>query len=183
VRVTEIATTHPVVGRILEGFFSALISAIAAVTAYLPARALGQREAFWGAIIAIIVAQAQLDASRGMAWNQFVAALIGCLVGMVVVATLGRSVPAYMLGIMLSGLLCWAINFSNAARTSAVSVTLIVLVPRLGTPAHLFFYRVSEVTWGALVGTAVAWVMLQVKALLQGSGAKADTGGAAHPGA
>ena len=68
------------------------MSAAAALIAYLPARALGLQQSFWGAITAIAVVQTEFGATRTSARDQFTGAAIGGLIGVAIVSLIGQEV-------------------------------------------------------------------------------------------
>ena len=70
-RRVEAATVRSV------GLEHGVMSAIAALVAFLPAEALGLPQSFWGAITAIAVVQSEYKAARSTARDQFVGAAIG----------------------------------------------------------------------------------------------------------
>jgi hypothetical protein len=53
---------------------------------------------------------------------------------------------------------CWAANIGNAGRLAAVTVTLIVLIPRDEPVWRIALFRFLEVSWG--IAIAVMLVML-----------------------
>jgi uncharacterized membrane protein YccC len=84
----------PFRARLTGGTVQGLMSAAAAIIAYLPTRPLGLREGFWASITAIAVVQAELSATQTSARDQFTGAAIGGLISALIVAVAGQHLPA-----------------------------------------------------------------------------------------
>jgi uncharacterized membrane protein YccC len=140
------------------------ISAISAVLAYLPTRALDLPEGFWSAITAIMVVQGELRATEVLARDQFVAAAIGGVVGMCAALTFGNGLAVFAVAIVATTLACWILNAASASRLAATTTTIILLVPHVSSPERMAALRIAEVGWGVCVATAVVWVSARVSA-------------------
>lgn len=136
-----------------------LISATAALLAYLPAKPLGLQEGFWGSITAIAVVQTELAATRNSARDQFAGAATGGIIGAGVLTWLGQSLPAYILAVVASMTVCWVLNINTAARLAGITATIIALVPHRTTVERMMLSRVAEVGWGVAVAIAVVWIV------------------------
>jgi uncharacterized membrane protein YccC len=146
-------------GRLVGGLAQGLMSAGAAIIAYLPTRPLGLREGFWGSITAIAVVQAELSATQSSGRDQFAGAAIGGLVSALVVTVAGSHLACYALAIVLSVVACWLCNVSSAARLSGSTATIIMLVPHQGNIGWMMMSRLAEVGWGVAVGIAFVWLV------------------------
>jgi uncharacterized membrane protein YgaE (UPF0421/DUF939 family) len=102
------------------------MSAAAALIAYLPARALGLQQSFWGAITAIAVVQTEFGATRTSARDQFTGAAIGGLIGVAIVSLIGQEVISYTAAVIVSITACWMLNVTSAARLAGVTTTIIM---------------------------------------------------------
>ncbi|MCR0980520.1 FUSC family protein [Roseomonas populi] len=162
-RLARLSKTLPATDRLRGGLRQAALSAAGAAIAYLPTQALSLREGFWGAITAIAVVQNEWGAARGAGRDQFLGASIGGVVGVAVVLTVGQEFVSYLLAVVLAVIVCWLANVASASRLSAITATIILLVPHTGTPAHMLFSRVTEVGWGALVGVTLAWAATRLE--------------------
>ncbi len=150
----------PFRARLKGGTAQALMSAAAAVIAYLPTRPLGLHEGFWGSITAIAVVQAELSATQTSARDQFTGAAIGGLISALVFTFGGQHLPAYVVALVLSMLACWLLNVSTAARLAGSTVTIIMLVPHAGTGGwKMMLSRVVEVGWGVAVAITIVWLV------------------------
>ena len=120
--------------RLTRGGAHGVMSAIAAIIAYLPTQTLGLNEGFWAAITALAVAQTEFGAARSVARDQFVGAAIGGVIGLCIYLAAGPGLASYMAAVLLSILTCWLVNVASAARLAGITATIILLVPHLGTP-------------------------------------------------
>ena len=135
------------------------MSAAAALLAYLPAEALGLQQSFWGAITAISVVQTEYAATRSTARDQFTGASIGGVIGVCVDASTGQHLATYAVAVIVSVVICRILDVASAARLAAVTTTIIMIVPHVGSPELTMVSRVAEVTWGVCVAIAVVWAV------------------------
>jgi uncharacterized membrane protein YgaE (UPF0421/DUF939 family) len=150
----------PFSARLKGGGAQALMSAAAALIAYLPTKPLGLHEGFWGSITAIAVVQAELSATRTLARDQFAGAAIGGLISALIVTLAGQDLPAYVVSLVLSMLACWLLNVSTAARLAGSTVTIIMLVPHTGSGGwRMMLFRIAEVGWGVAVAITIVWLV------------------------
>jgi uncharacterized membrane protein YccC len=148
----------PLRRRLVGGAAHGLMSASAALIAYMPTQALNLREGFWSAITAIAVVQTEFRATRTMARDQFLGAATGGLIGLGVLSTVGQDLVAYAVAVILSLTACWLLNVASAGRLAGITATIILLVPHVGTAQQMFGSRLLEVGWGVTVAIAVGWV-------------------------
>jgi uncharacterized membrane protein YgaE (UPF0421/DUF939 family) len=150
----------PFRARLKGGAAQALMSAAAALIAYLPTKPLGLHEGFWGSITAIAVVQAELSATQTSARDQFTGAAIGGVISALIYSIAGQHLPAYVVSLVLSMIACWLLNVSTAARLAGSTVTIIMLVPHTGTGGwKMMLFRVAEVGWGVAVAITIVWVV------------------------
>jgi uncharacterized membrane protein YgaE (UPF0421/DUF939 family) len=152
----------PLGRRFARGAAHGVMSATAAVIAYLPAQPLGLKEGFWGAITAVAVAQTEFGAARSVARDQFVGAAIGGGVGLCVFLAARQDLISYAAAVLLSILVCWLLNVATAARLSAITATIILLVPHTGTPQRMLASRVFEVAWGICAAIGTVWIVTKI---------------------
>ncbi|MDB5648379.1 MAG: hypothetical protein JWQ05_4048 [Methylobacterium sp.] len=148
--------------RLTRGGAHGVMSAIAAVIAYLPTQALGLNEGFWAAITALAVAQTEFGAARSVARDQFVGAAIGGVIGLCIYLAAGPGIASYMAAVLLSILACWLVNVASAARLAGITATIILLVPHLGTPQQMLASRVFEVGWGICAAIGTVWAVTRI---------------------
>ncbi len=167
-RLAALGPTRSAGHRALGGAAQGMMSAAAAIIAYLPAKPLGLQEGFWGSITAIAVVQGGLSATQASARDQVVGAAIGSVFGAAVVSTLGQGLTGYAIAIVLCMSTCWLFNVASAARLGGSTVTIIDLVPHHGTVGGMVLWRISEVGWGVAVGLTTVWLVNKVKELHEG---------------
>lgn len=154
-----LSTSLPAQAKFTSGLVQGLMSATAAIIAYLPSQPLGLHEGFWGSITAIAVVQSELRATQSSARDQFAGAAIGGLISALAVAMAGEHLFTYAAAVVLSVLACWLCNVSSAARLSGSTATIIMLVPHQGAVTGMLVSRVAEVGWGVTVGVAIVWLV------------------------
>ncbi len=167
-QLAALGPSLPARQRAVGGAAQGLMSAAAALIAYLPTKPLGLQEGFWGSITAIAVVQGGLSATQSSARDQVIGAAIGGVFGAAVVATIGQSLPGYALAIVLCMSTCWLFNVASAARLGGSTVTIIALVPHHSTVEWMMLSRFTEVGWGVLVGLGTVWLVNKLKSLADG---------------
>lgn len=75
-RLLALRRAAPLLGRVAAGAHHGIISACAALVAYLPVHTLGLSEGFWSAMAAIAVVQSEFRAVKSTARDQFVGAAV-----------------------------------------------------------------------------------------------------------
>jgi uncharacterized membrane protein YgaE (UPF0421/DUF939 family) len=164
VSVANLRSALPLLYRVAAGAHHGMISACAALLAYLPAHAIGLKESFWSAITAISVSQTEFRAAQTTARDQFIGAAVGGLTGLCMFLALGESVIVYALAVVLAMLVCAVLNVGSASRLAGITATIILLVPRTGSPVGMFVARLSEVGWGVCVAVAIVWLAARLPA-------------------
>jgi uncharacterized membrane protein YgaE (UPF0421/DUF939 family) len=162
-RLAALAARLPARAKVVGGLTQGLMSAAAAIIAYLPTKPLGLREGFWASITAIAVVQSELSATQSSARDQFAGAAIGGFVSAIIVTVAGQHLIAYAISIILSMLACWLFNVSSAARLSGSTATIIMLVPHQGGAAGMMISRIAEVGWGVAIGVLTVWVVNKIE--------------------
>jgi uncharacterized membrane protein YccC len=156
--VVSLRRALPPLSRLAAGAHHGMISACAALLAFLPAHAIGLKESFWSAITAISVAQTEFRATQTTARDQFIGAAVGGLTGLCTFFAFGQGLIVYALAIVLAMLACWVMNVGSASRLAGITATIILLVPHVGSPEGILLARLSEVGWGVCVAVAIVWL-------------------------
>lgn len=155
----------PLYARVASGAHHGAVSAVAALAAYWPAHAIGLKEGFWSAITAISVVQTEFQATQTTARDQFLGAAVGGVVAVTASSLIGeRNLLVYAGAIVLSMLICWALNVASASRLAGSTATIILLVPHTGSAGRMFVARLAEVGWGVCVAVAVVWLAARAPA-------------------
>lgn len=161
-QVVRLSKRLPLRRRLSRGLAHGLMSAVAAVAAYVPTQFLGLREGFWAAITAVAVAQTEFGATRSTARDQFTGAAIGGIVGLSASLGLGPSLWTYAAAVVLATLACWLVNVASACRLAGITATIILLVPHVGPVERMAASRVVEVGRGVCVAIATVWVVTRL---------------------
>jgi len=148
--------------RLSRGVAHGIMSAVAAIMAYLPTQVLGLREGFWSAITAVAVAQTEFGATRSTARDQFAGAAIGGGIGLGAYLWLGPSLATYAGAVVAAILACWLVNVATACRLAGITATIILLVPHAGPVQRMAGSRVVEVGWGVCVAILTVWLFTRI---------------------
>jgi len=157
VRLNALRRATPLFRRTVAGGHHGILSACAALLAYLPAEALGLRQSFWSALAAIAVVQTEFRATESTARDQFLGAAIGGLAGVGASFAHGQDLLIYSSAVVLAMAVCWAFNVATASRLAGTTVTILLLVPHVDTPERMFLSRVFEVGWGVCSAIGTVW--------------------------
>src|SRR5580698_4500904 len=95
IRSPALRKTLPLLHRMAGGAHYGMISACAALIAYLPTRPLGLKEGFWSAMTAIAVVQTEFRATETTARDQFIGAAIGGVTALCAYVALGQHLVVY----------------------------------------------------------------------------------------
>ncbi|WP_297367578.1 FUSC family protein [Acidocella sp.] len=153
-------TPQTLITRLGTGLMRGTLLALAAGLAYAPSHWLGLRQEFWGSITAILVLQTEMRAMKSMAHNQALGGVIGGAIGLALVLMFGDSLPVYLLGIILAGVLCHELALEGATQVSAVTITILMLVPHTESMPAFLATRLAEVALGIAVGAGIGWAAL-----------------------
>ncbi len=165
-RLAGLAGRLPSRAKLTGGLTQGMMSATAAIVAYLPTKPLGLQEGFWGSITAIAVVQTELRVTQTSARDQFAGAAIGGAISAIIVTLMGQHLVVYAMAVVLSMVVCWLANVSSAARLSGSTATIMLLVPHRGSVEGMLFSRIAEVTWGVTVGLMTVWLVNQAERTL-----------------
>jgi uncharacterized membrane protein YccC len=144
----------------------ALKATVAACLAYLIADSLELPQAFWAAVVAILVTQANIGASLGLAFDWFMGILVGAVIGGAVAILVGGSFELRVAGVAGTVLV---LGYFAAAhppmRIACVNAAIIILgTPVTTTPYASAGYRVLEVVIGTGVALAVMLLVFPARA-------------------
>ncbi len=153
---------------------AALKTASAAGLSYISAAAMGMKEGYWAAIAAAVVMQADLASTRNAGWDRFLGTVIGAIVGLGCAEIWHGNVLWYALGVAVSVLLCSIAGLTVAARLAAVTVSVIVLIPRQEPVWQVSLLRFLEVSWGIAVALLVAGAAERLGSVVKRKGASPE---------
>jgi len=138
-------------------------TAIAAMACYCLARAIHFHDGYWAAISAVIVMQSNFGATMKASRDRFIGTLIGAALGFSfsVVGVLPWNFAA---AILTAVILCGLLELRSSSRLAGVTICVVMLIERKGTPWYLPLHRVLEVLLGILTALLVATLVFPDRA-------------------
>jgi uncharacterized membrane protein YgaE (UPF0421/DUF939 family) len=137
-------------------------TAFAAVAALLLARLLKMPEYYWAPISTIVIIQSTIPPLT-LGWQRFVGTALGAVLGAAMATFFRPSAVVYAVGILLCGVLAWLLRVGGAYRFAAVTLSIILLIPRTRAPWITGWHRFLEVSLGIGVALVVTMVWPQAK--------------------
>ncbi len=150
------------IGRILlrvcrDSLQDSVRTTVAAVAALLLARLLKLPEYYWAPISTIVVVQSTIPPLT-LGWQRFVGTALGAVLGAAVATFFRPTAVVYAVGILLCGLLAWCLRVGGAYRFAAITLSIILLIPRARAPWITGWHRFLEVSLGIAVALVVTTV-------------------------
>jgi len=135
-------------------------TAVAAVVSLLVARLFRLQEAYWAPITTLVITQSSLGAALAVSWQRLIGTVLGAVVGAALASYFEHNVLIFGTGILILGLLSALVRSDRSAyRFAGVTLAVVLLIPRAGSPWQIAFHRCAEVFIG--IGVAlmltVAW--------------------------
>ena len=129
-------------------------TAAAAMTSLLVAQLFGLNESYWAPITTLVIEQTSLGAALAVSWQRFIGTFLGAAVGALVASRSTRHAIAFGVSVFLLGLLRVRTRFNLAGyRIGAVTLAIVLLVPRTGPAWEMAWHRFAEVSIG--IGVAL----------------------------
>jgi uncharacterized membrane protein YccC len=135
-------------------------TAAAAVVSLIVARLFRLPEAYWAPITTLVITQSSLGAALSVSCERFMGTVLGAAVGAIVASSFGPNMLIFGVGVFILGLLSAAANSNrNAFRFAGVTLAIVQLVPRVGSPWRIALHRFAEVCIGLVVALilSVVW--------------------------
>jgi len=139
-------------GRIVE---SSARTAIAATASFLIARLSGLPEAYWAAILTLVIMQSTLGATLRISGERFLGTLLGAVAGGLLARFLPEAWWVFAGGVFILGLVCALLKMQNSYRFAGITLAIVMLVPRTSPTWVIAVHRFIEVSIGIAVGLAV----------------------------
>jgi len=140
----------------LPSITHAIRTAVAATVSVVIARLVQMPEAYWAAIATLVIMQSTLGATLTLSIERIVATAVGASVGAIETNYFGANLVAFAIAIFLVGLLSIAFRLQKTAyHYASITLTIIVLIPRLAAPWSIALHRFIEVSVGIIVALAV----------------------------
>jgi uncharacterized membrane protein YgaE (UPF0421/DUF939 family) len=134
-------------------------TAVAAVASMLVAQLFRLPEAYWAPITTLVITQSSLGVAFAVSWQRFVGTVLGAVLGAIVASHFGPHVLVFGTCVFILGLVCALVRLDlTAYRFGAVTLAIVLLVPRTGPAWQIAFDRFAEVSIGIGVALILAWV-------------------------
>jgi uncharacterized membrane protein YccC len=134
-------------------------TALAAIVSLVVARLFGLPEAYWAPVTTLVITQSSLRETLSLSWHRFIGTALGALVGVIVAIQIGPNLLAFGAGVLVLGLLCALVGSDRTAyRFGAVTLAIVLLVPRTNSAWHMAFHRFAGVSLG--IGVALVLTVL-----------------------
>jgi len=131
-------------------------TAVAATLSVVVARLVQMPEAYWAAIATLVVMQSSLGATLTLSIERIVATALGASVGALEAHYFGANLIAFLVAIVLIGLLSYGFRLEKTAyRYASVTLAIIVLIPRSNPAWIIALHRFIEVSVGIIVALIV----------------------------
>ncbi|HVN93585.1 MAG TPA: FUSC family protein [Terracidiphilus sp.] len=140
-------------------------TALAAALCWWLALRFGLHDGYWGSISAIIVLQSNVGATVSASRDRLLGTLMGAGFGFAC-SVFGRLPWNYIVALILAIVVCGLLSLRNSSRLAAVTITIIMLVPKSGPRWELALDRVGEVLLGIVVALLVTTLVLPDRARL-----------------
>lgn len=139
---------------------------VAAVVAYLVATYFALPQGYWSVMTAILVVQASIGASLGLAFDRLLATLLGAVVAAALVAIFGHAPGVSVILLAVSVLaLSYVATFRGSLRLASVTAAIVILSdPHLGSPMLAAANRVAEIAIGAIIAVATSLLLFPSRA-------------------
>ena len=115
----------------------------------------GLHDGYWGSISAIIVLQSNVGATVTASRDRLLGTFMGAAFGFAC-SVFGAPPWNYILAVILAIVVCGLLGLRNSSRLAAVTITIIMLVPKSGSRWELALDRVGEVLLGIVVALPVS---------------------------
>ncbi|MEO8421052.1 MAG: FUSC family protein [Hyphomicrobium sp.] len=144
----------------------AIQTTVAACLSYFVVDSLGMPQGFWAVMTAILVTQANVGASLGLAAERFLGSLLGVLVGGAVAVVLADARELKFAGLAVTVLVLGFFSARRPAlRIACVTAAIVVLGdPSLGPPIASAENRMIEVAVGTVVAILTTLIVFPSRA-------------------
>jgi uncharacterized membrane protein YgaE (UPF0421/DUF939 family) len=140
-------------------FELAIATGIAGIVSLYAARLLRLPQAYWATISSLIVLQSNIAATLSAARNRLIGTAIGALIGALFVRYVGTH-PLWMgLAVVLTVLLCQALNLEDSYRLACVTVAIVMLISSTNSAWVTAGYRFLEVALGIVIAVVIAGIL------------------------
>lgn len=135
-------------------------TAIATLASLLVARSFRLPEAYWAPITTIVITQSSLGAALKVSSERLIGTALGAVVGAIVASYFGQTTLNFIVCVFALGLVSAMVRSDRAAyRFGAITLAIVLLIPRAEPAWRIAFHRFAEVSIGIAVALifAVVW--------------------------
>jgi uncharacterized membrane protein YgaE (UPF0421/DUF939 family) len=112
-------------------------------------------EAYWAPITTLVITQSTLGAALKVSGQRLGGTAIGAAISAILASWFGPNVLIFTAGVFLTGLVCQALWLDTSYRYAAITLTIVMLIPRPVSPWMIAMHRFAEVSIGIAVGLIV----------------------------
>src|ERR1700752_2614408 len=139
-------------------------TAVTAVASLLVARMFGLPETYWAPVTTLVITQSSLGTTLAVSWQRFFGTGLGAIVGVIMASYLAPNALVFSISVFLLGLLCAVLQADRSAyRFGAVTLVIVMLVPRMEPAWRMAIQRSAEVSIGIVVALVMTVVWPEVE--------------------
>jgi len=133
-------------------------NAIAAIASLALARLFRLPEPYWACITTFVVLQAKLRPTFTASWQRLAGTALGATMGALLSIYFGPRLLAFGAGVFAMGVICAMLRLDDSYRFANMTLAIVMLIARSGSPALVAVQRFLEVSIGIGVALAVTAV-------------------------
>lgn len=145
-------------------------TAVTAVASLLVARLFGLPETYWAPVTTLVITQSSLGTTLTVSWQRFIGTVLGAIVGVILASYLAPNALVFGASVFLLGLLCAVLQTDRSAyRFGAVTLVIVMLVPRMEPAWRMAIHRSAEVSIGIVIALVMTVVWPEVEGKIEES--------------
>lgn len=134
---------------------TAIAAAASLLVSMWVARLSGLPEAYWSAILTLVIMQSTLGAAWKISVERFIGTILGALSGGLLARYFQPTWMVFAIGIFFLGIVCALLRLQNAYRFAGITLAIVILVPHTHPAWVVALHRFSEVSIGIIVGLVI----------------------------
>jgi uncharacterized membrane protein YgaE (UPF0421/DUF939 family) len=152
-----------------ENLIQALKMGIAGIVSIYLAALMKLPQGYWAAFSAFVVIASDMRTTLKASADRLLGTAIGAFLGGVFAYFWGGHLILFGVAITLTVLICEVLGLGQSYRLASVTVALVMLINRSGSPWSMAVYRFLEVALGIVVGVTISAVPTRRLAVVQES--------------
>ena len=137
-----------------DSMLDSLRTTLAAMAAMFLSRMLKLPEYYWAPISTIVIVQSTIPPLT-LGWQRFVGTAMGAVLGAALATYFHPTLITYAAGVFVCGVVAWLLRIGGAYRFAAITLSIILLIPRARPPWIIAWHRFLEVSLGIAVALVV----------------------------